>query len=144
MTIQGKTAKIVCILLGIIFLMMTLSAVLKNIVAEKGEAQIVNIVDRFTTSKDIRAGNDGGRDSSVEYGIVAEIAINGPNETQKISITRKSESNLPQEGESIRIKKGPEEKWFEYNGKLFSTGTILLFTIGCLLIMVSIFGKVKG
>lgn len=67
---------------------MALSAVFKNLVVEKGEAKIVHIVDRYTTSKDIRAGNDGGRDSSVEYGIVAEIEING-DETQNISITRR-------------------------------------------------------
>ena len=88
MVVQGKASKIVCILLGIIFLVMALSAVFKNLVAEKGEAEIVHIVDRYTTSKDIRAGNDGGRDSSVEYGIVAEIEING-DETQNISITRR-------------------------------------------------------
>lgn len=143
MVVQGKVAKIVCILLGIIFLVMALSAVIKNLVAEKEEAQIVHIVDRFTTSRDIRAGNDGGRDSSVEYGIVAEIAIDGTSDTQKISITRRTEDNLPQEGESIRIKKGPEGKWFEYDGKLFSTGAVLLFIVGCLLIIISIFGKVK-
>lgn len=66
MVVQGKASKIVCILLGIIFLVMALSAVFKNLVVEKGEAKIVHIVDRYTTSKDIRAGNDGGRDSSVE------------------------------------------------------------------------------
>lgn len=88
MVVQGKASKIVCILLGIIFLVMALSAVFKNLVVEKGEAKIVHIVDRYTTSKDIRAGNDGGRDSSVEYGIVAEIEING-DETQNISITRR-------------------------------------------------------
>lgn len=142
MVVQGKVAKIVCILLGIIFSVMALSAVFKNLVAEKEEAQIVHIVDRFTTSRDIRAGNDGGRDSAVEYGIVAEIAIEG-DETQKISITRRAEDNLPQEGELIRIKKGPEGKWFEYDGKLFSTGAVLLFTVGCLLIIIGIFGKVR-
>lgn len=88
MVVQGKASKIVCILLGVIFLVMALSAVFKNLVVEKGEAKIVHIVDRYTTSKDIRAGNDGGRDSSVEYGIVAEIEING-DETQNISITRR-------------------------------------------------------
>lgn len=88
MVVQGKASKIVCILLGIIFLVMALSAVFKNLVVEKGEAKNVHIVDRYTTSKDIRAGNDGGRDSSVEYGIVAEIEING-DETQNISITRR-------------------------------------------------------
>lgn len=143
MVVQGKAAKIVCILLGIIFLVMALSAVFKNLVAEKGEAEIVHIVDRYTTSKDIRAGNDGGRDSSVEYGIVAEIEING-DETQNISITRREESDLPREGETIRIKKGPKEKWFEYDGKLFSTGAIILVITGCLLIIIGIFGKVRA
>lgn len=88
MVVQGKASKIVCILLGIIFLVMALSAVFKNLVVEKGETKNVHIVDRYTTSKDIRAGKDGGRDSSVEYGIVAEIEING-DETQNISITRR-------------------------------------------------------
>lgn len=94
MVVQGKVAKIACILLGIIFLVMALNAVIKNLVAEKDEAQIVHIVERFTTSRDIRAGNDGGRDSSVEYGIVAEIAIDGTSDTQKISITRRTEDNI--------------------------------------------------
>lgn len=64
MVVQGKVVKIAYILLGIIFLVMALNAVIKNLVTEKDEAQIVHIVERFTTSRDIRAGNDGGRDSS--------------------------------------------------------------------------------
>lgn len=51
---------------------------------------------------------------------------------------------MPREGETIRIKKGPEEKWFGYDGKLFSTGAIILVITGCLLIIIGIFGKVRA
>ena len=41
------------------------------------------------------------------------------------------------------MKKGPEGKWFEYNGKLFSTGTTLLFIMGFILTIIGILGKAK-
>ena len=56
-----------------------------------------------TTSKDVRAGNDGDRDSYEEYGIVEDISIDEMKEIQGISITRRIEENLPKEGENIFV-----------------------------------------
>ena len=143
MKIKGNSAKIVCILLGAIFFILSVMGIVKNQTAEKRYATIIKIVDHFTSSKSVRAENDGGYDSYEEYGIVAEVEIDEINETRNISITRRLEESLPKEGDIIQVKQGKNGKWFEYEHKLFSAGSVILIIMGIILFIIGILGKVK-
>lgn len=141
--VNGRLGKIVCIAFGIIFIIVAMYGIAKNIVAEKTVATVVNIIDYYTTSKDVRAGNDGGRDSNKEYGMVAEIRIGENPENVMISISRRMEENLPRIGDEICVKKGNDGKWYEYEPVIFSVGTIVLLVMGGITLLIGLFGKVK-
>lgn len=138
MATENKTIKIICLFLGSVFLLMAFWGVAKDKRSAKFYGEVSKVSSSFTSTRDVRAGNDGGRDSYLVYGEVVEVYAIESAETREISVTRREKSDLPKEGDRIMLKMTPDGVWEEADKRLFNLGTAFLVGFGGLLIAVGL------
>ena len=137
MKVYGNSSRIICIIMGMLLLATAIYGLRKTFNAVGYEATIVRIVDYFTSNKSVRNGNNGGKDTYEEYGMVCDITILVSGETieQRIEVTRRNKENLPIQGDHIVVEKQSNGLWYEQKKESVSWGMIIMGAFGLLLLI---------